>query len=100
MKNKFASRLAIIGAAAFLLAGCGQEASRKWGGDISFVAPQDVQLVSMTWKESSLWVLYYLPAEKACVFKESSHWGVLEGSVTVLNCNPLSFNQGVRNAED
>lgn len=74
--------------------------SRQFGSSVSLAIPPGAQLVSMTWKDDSLWHLYYLPGENTCVFKENSLLGVLEGSVTVPNCNLASNKQGVRNAED
>ena len=77
---------------AALLSGCDQMAARTFGGSVNLpLLPANARLISMTWKGSSLWVLYYLPDTRQCVFKEDAAGGVLEGVVTLNNCVPASF---------
>lgn len=72
-------------AAALLLIGCGQFVSRKLGGDTTIKLEKGERLVEATWKDNSLWYFVepmdsdYIPKTK--VFKESSQFGVLEGTV-------------------
>lgn len=79
--------LGVVASIGVTLFGGSQAASRRLGATTSLAIPPGAQLVSMTWKEDSLWHLYYLPAENKCVFRESAPLGVLEGSVVVQNCN-------------
>lgn len=77
----------IIFAASILLSGC-QAAAREWGGDITLKLDPGVKLEEITWKEDSLWYLTrpMRDGEKAetHVFKQSSEWGVFEGTVTII----------------
>lgn len=79
----------IIAAAVLALAGCDQYATRTFGGETKINIPTGTQLVSMTWKGTDLWYLYYTPENNRCVFQESSTVGVMEGSVVVENCNQI-----------
>jgi hypothetical protein len=78
--------LAIIGTLS--LTGCQQYFARNFGGTMTLNLPQGEQLVSMTWKQTSLWVLTYNPTTKTCHFREDSGGGVLEGEVKIPNCTP------------
>lgn len=64
-------------------------AARKWGGTLTIHLPENARLMNMTWKEDSVWYLYYDPASGSCVFKEDSRHGLIEGGVVVKSCNPL-----------
>lgn len=89
MHKLLLSTLVLVAA---LLSGCDQMAARTFGGSVNLpLLPANAQLISMTWKGSSLWVLYYLPDTRQCVFKEDAAGGVLEGVVTLNNCVPASF---------
>lgn len=79
----------IIAAAVLALAGCDQYVTRTFGGETKINIPSGTQLVSMTWKGTDLWYLYYIPETNRCVFQESSAVGVMEGTVVVENCNPI-----------
>lgn len=72
-----------------LLSGCQQWMARTWGGDTTINVPAGEQLVTITWKETSLWVLTYNPQTKTCFFRENSAAGQFEGTVTVPNCIPV-----------
>lgn len=65
--------------------------ARRWGGTMTVTLPDKAQLMTMTWKEDSLWVMYYDPSTQKCVFAEDSRLGVLQGDVQVKNCNPLGL---------
>lgn len=66
-------------------------AARRWGGTMTVTLPENAQLMTMTWKEDSLWVMYYEPGNKKCIFAEDSRLGLLQGDVQVKNCNPLGL---------
>lgn len=85
--------LVITAIAAFALAGCDQYVTRTFGGESKLAIPSGTRLVTVTWKGTDLWYLYYDPATKRCVFKESSTAGVLEGSVVIEQCNPVTIQK-------
>lgn len=64
-------------------------AARRWGGTMTVALPERAQLISMTWKDDSLWILYYDPVTQKCLFTEDSRLGVLQGAVQVKGCNPV-----------
>ena len=66
-------------------------AARRWGGTMNVTLPENAQLMSMTWKEDSLWVIYYDQITQKCIFAEDSRLGVLQGDVQVKNCKPLGL---------
>jgi hypothetical protein len=74
-----------------LLSGCSQWFARAWGGSTTVNIPAGEQLVTMTWKQTSLWVLTYNPVTRECKFSENSAAGVFEGTVHVPNCVPLQM---------
>lgn len=75
--------------AALGLAGCDQYLARSYGGTVTTRIPAGTQLVTVTWKGAELWVLYYDPKTKECVFAEDSALNVLEGTVKIPDCNPV-----------
>lgn len=79
----------ILAAGTITLAGC-QSVARNFGGDITLELEPGLKLKEITWKEDSLWYLTRPMREKEVpethVFKQSSEFGVLEGSVTVVEC--------------
>lgn len=88
----------LLACACLALTGCEQYVARSFGGTTKYSLPAGAQLVSMTWKDSDLWVLYYLPDTGKCVFAESSAIGMLEGSVILEKCNPVALNTGSLNS--
>lgn len=75
--------------AVFCLASCKQYVSRELGGNVTIKLQPGEKLVEATWKDdANLWYLVepmdsdYVPKTK--VFKESSLFGVMEGSVTFV----------------
>lgn len=74
-----------------MLSGCDQMVTRSFGGTTTYNLPAGTELVSLTWKDSNLWVLYYEAATKRCVFAEQAWAGNLEGKVIIPNCNPLQL---------
>jgi hypothetical protein len=45
--------------------------------------------IQATWKDDNLWVESYNPEKNICYFREYSKGNLLEGKVTIKNCNPL-----------
>lgn len=76
-----------IGITASSLTGC-QSVARSMGGDITIELDPGEKLEEITWKDDSLWYLTrpMRPNEKAetHVFEQSSNFGIIEGSVTII----------------
>lgn len=79
----------ILATGTITLAGC-QNVARNFGGDITLELEPGLKLEEITWKEDSLWYRQDPMREKEVpethVFKQSSEFGVLEDSVTVVEC--------------
>jgi hypothetical protein len=63
---------------------------KRYGGVMTIRVPEGQQHIAATWKEDNLWVENYDPRTNECVFSEYSKGSVLEGRVTIKNCNPLA----------
>ena len=97
----FAARLdrwrgALIGAAVILFIGWvafffyfQQLFVKRWGGVMSISVPDGQVHITATWKDDNLWIENYDPATNRCIFTEYSKRNLLEGKVTIKNCNPL-----------
>jgi len=97
----FAARLgrwrgALIGAVVILFIGWAayffyfqQVFVKRWGGVMSISVPDGQLHLAATWKDDNLWIENYDPATNRCIFSEYSKGNVLEGRVTIKNCNPL-----------
>jgi hypothetical protein len=97
----FAARLdrwrgALIGAAVILFIGWAayffyfqQLFVKRWGGVMSISVPDGQVHIAATWKDDNLWIENYDPATNRCIFTEYSKGNLLEGKVTIKNCNPL-----------
>lgn len=88
--------LLILAALSMALAGCDQYFARAFGGTVEYKLPAGAQMVTMTWKDTSLWVLYYEPATGRCVFEESGVMGIAEGKVIIPNCNPVALAGSIK----
>ena len=78
-----------IFASMFFVSGCTSNGrARLWGGDMKIDLAPGEKLLEVTWKKNELWYLVepadsnYIPKTK--VFKESSRFGMIEGSVTFV----------------
>lgn len=69
------------------LTGC-QGITKNYGGDISLELEAGLKLEEITWKDDSLWYLTRPMREdelpETHVFRQSSEWGIFEGTVTVI----------------
>ena len=63
---------------------------KRYGGVMSIRVPAGMQHIAATWKDDNLWIENYDPAKNECVFAEYSKGNMLEGRVTIKNCNPVS----------
>lgn len=64
-----------------------QHLAKKYGGEATLDLPKGEKLVNITWKDDSLWYLTRPMTKEdkgeTYKFKESSAFGILEGSITV-----------------
>lgn len=69
---------------------------KRWGGVMSINVPDGQYHVAATWKDDNLWIENYDPKSNVCIFSEYSRGNLLQGRVTVKNCNPLGQPFGSR----
>lgn len=89
-------RTALIAAAVVMLVGwtayyfyLQQVFVKRWGGVMSIDVPEGQYHVAATWKDDNLWIENYDPKTNVCTFSEYSRGNLLQGRVTIKNCNPL-----------
>lgn len=88
--KKFLTTFVFVLSIIVLTVSCDNYMSRKFGGSTTINLENGQKLVEATWKENSLWYLTepmdsdYVPKTK--IFKEDSNFGVLEGTVTFVEC--------------
>jgi hypothetical protein len=66
---------------------------KRYGGVMSIAVPDGQHHIAVTWKDDNLWVENYDPATNTCIFTEYSRGNLLQGKVTLKNCNPLMPRQ-------
>ncbi len=69
---------------------------KRWGGVMTIKVPEGQYHIATTWKEDNLWVENYDPETNRCVFSEYSKGNLLQGRVTIKNCNPIALRSGTR----
>ncbi|MDJ0929051.1 MAG: hypothetical protein QNJ73_15545 [Gammaproteobacteria bacterium] len=62
---------------------------KRWGGVMAIRVPDGQYHIASTWKDDNLWIENYDPVKNECLFYEYSKGNVLQGEVTIKNCNPL-----------
>ena len=62
---------------------------KRFGGVMSIEVPLGQYHIGATWKDDNLWIENYDPATNTCHFNEYSRGNLLQGKVTIRNCNPL-----------
>ena len=62
---------------------------KRYGGVMTVTVPNGQHHISATWKDDNLWVENYDPVSNTCHFNEYSRGNLLQGRVTIKNCNPL-----------
>lgn len=67
---------------------------KRWGGVMSISVPDGQYHITTTWKEDNLWVENYDPKTNKCIFSEYSKGNLLQGRVTIKNCNPFILLYG------
>lgn len=87
MKKKLLSILLVVVIISTILVGC-QSATRSFGGSMTIELEPNEKLEMITWKEDSLWYLTRPMREdeeaETHVYKQSSEFGVFEGTVTIV----------------
>ena len=64
------------------------------GGVMKIEVPAGQFHITATWKDDNLWVENYDPATNTCIFSEYSKGNLLQGKVSIKNCNPILPNIG------
>ena len=62
---------------------------KRYGGVMSIKVPKGEVHLAATWKDDNLWIENYNPETNTCHFREYSKGNLLQGEVTIKNCNPL-----------
>ena len=62
---------------------------KRYGGVMTIAVPEGQLHLAATWKDDNLWIENYDPATNTCHFREYSRGNLLQGQVTIKNCNPL-----------
>ena len=62
---------------------------KRYGGVMTIKVPEGEVHLAATWKDDNLWIENYNPTTNTCHFREYSRGNLLQGQVTIKNCNPL-----------
>ena len=83
-----AGMILIIGWAAFFFY-FEQVFVKRYGGVMTITTPDGQQHIGSTWKDDNLWIENYDPKTNTCIFSEYSKGNLLQGRVTIKDCNPI-----------
>ncbi len=61
---------------------------KRYGGVMTIRVPDGQHHLLATWKDDNLWIENYDPETNTCIFSEYSKGNMLQGKVTITNCNP------------
>ncbi len=64
---------------------------KRYGGVMTIKVPEGQLHIAATWKDDNLWIENFDPKTNTCHFSEYSRGNLLEGKVTVKNCNPIRY---------
>jgi len=62
---------------------------KRYGGVMTIKVPQGEVHLAATWKDDNLWIENYNPETNTCHFREYSRGNLLQGQVTIKDCNPI-----------
>ena len=62
---------------------------KRSGGVMTVSVPAGEVHLAATWKDDNLWIENYNPKTNTCHFREYSRGNLLQGQVTIKNCNPV-----------
>jgi len=65
---------------------------KRYGGVMSVSVPEGQNHIAATWKDDNLWIENYDPVTNTCYFNEYSRGNLLQGKVTIKNCNPIMLS--------
>ena len=72
---------------------------KRYGGIMTVKVPEGERHIAATWKDDNLWIENYNPVTNTCHFREYSRGNLLQGQVTIKNCNPylrqMNANQSI-----
>jgi len=66
---------------------------KRYGGVMTITVPEGQLHLAATWKDDNLWIENYDPESNTCYFNEYSKGNLLQGKVTIKDCNPLLRQQ-------
>lgn len=69
---------------------------KRYGGTMTISESEGRLHLGSTWKDDHLWVESWDPQTNRCHFTEYARSGLLEGSVVIENCNPLTARATVQ----
>lgn len=89
---------AMIGGVVILVIGLGayyfhfeQIFVKRYGGVMAIKVPEGQLHIAATWKDDNLWIENYDPRTNTCHFNEYSKGNLLQGKVTIKQCNPIRY---------
>jgi len=62
---------------------------KRYGGVMTIIVPEGQHHLGTTWKDDNMWIENYDPKTNTCIFSEYAKGNMLQGKVTIKNCNPL-----------
>jgi len=62
---------------------------KRYGGVMTIIVPDGQHHLGTTWKDDNMWIENYDPKTNTCIFSEYAKGNMLQGKVTIKNCNPL-----------
>jgi len=71
---------------------------KRYGGVMKIVVPEGQHHIGATWKDDNMWIENYDTESNTCIFSEYSKGNMLQGRVTIKNCNPLIPQMIISNA--
>ena len=66
---------------------------KRYGGVMTINVPDGQLHIAATWKDDNLWIENYDPKTNTCHFSEYSRGNLLQGRVTIKDCNPIRYYQ-------
>jgi len=66
---------------------------KRYGGVMAITVPEGQLHVAATWKDDNLWIENYDPKTNTCHFSEYSRGNLLQGKVTLKDCNPVQYHK-------
>jgi len=72
---------------------------KRYGGVMTIKVPEGERHLAATWKDDNLWIENYDPETNTCHFREYSRGNLLQGMVSIKNCNPMLRQQSLNNTQ-